>query len=121
MSEHEIMWIGRKPSSEQTGPVETEQPEYAEAVVAACAAAGCEVTRYVAARGAFGSWLVELQLHDGPGRLIWNGKDGELSVEAQRPPSAWDPRGTARPEARDLPALLAAARSLLEAPEMGNR
>lgn len=113
MSEHEIMWIGRRSSGAPEGPQETEAPDYAEAVVAACAAAGCEASRYVAARGPFGSWLVELKLGQRPARLIWNGKSGELSLEIQRPPSAWDPLAATSVEDPSRDSLLSAAREFL--------
>jgi len=113
MSEHEIMWIGRRSPAESQGPQATEAPEYAEAVVAACAAAGCEASRYVAARGPYGSWLVELQLGGRPARLIWNGKSGELSLEAWRSPSAWDSLAGTPVEDPALDSLLSAARELL--------
>lgn len=113
MSEHEIMWIGRRSPAEPQGPQETEAPEYAEAVVAACAEAGCDASRYVAARGPFGSWLVEVQLGECPARLIWNGKSGELSLEARRPPASWEPLAAVGVADKSLDALLAAARELL--------
>jgi hypothetical protein len=113
MSEHEIMWIGRRSPGAPEGPQETEAPEYGEAVVAACAAVGCEASRYVAARGPFGSWLVELKLGGRPARLIWNGKSGELSLETQRPPSAWDSLAATSIDDPALDSLLAAARRLL--------
>lgn len=113
MSEHEIMWVGRRSPDESQGPQEAEAPEYAEAVVAACAAAGCEASRYVAARGPFGSWLVELQLGERPARLVWNGKSRELSLETLRPPSSWDPLAATAVDDSALEPLLSAARELL--------
>ena len=107
------MWIGRRSPGEPQGPQETEAPEYAEAVVAACMEAGCEASRYVAARGPFGSWMVELQLGERPARLIWNGKTAELSLEARRATSAWDPLAAVPVEDSALESLLSAARDLL--------
>jgi len=107
------MWIGRRSPGEPQAPQETEAPGYAEAVVAACEAAGCEASRYVAARGPYGSWLVELQIGGQPARLIWNGKSGEMSLEASRPPGTWDAWASIPVEDAALDSLLTAAGNLL--------
>ena len=102
MAEQEIFWTGRRPKSgsETVSPVE--DPAFAEAVTAACEAAGGEAERYVASSGEFGSWLIELSAAGESRRLIWNGKSGQLSLDAPNPGGGWD---ELKAEALDSPGL----------------
>ncbi len=81
MAEHEVMWIGRRPAA--MTPVEhaASTEAFAEAVTGACAGCGCEVEDYIAAAGAYGSWLVRFGRDGRRQRLVWNGKDGRLVLE----------------------------------------
>lgn len=119
MSEHEIMWIGRQPKVEGTGSAEVETPDYAEAVVAACELAAREVERYVAAKGPFGSWLVELKDDGTSQRLLWNGQASELSLQQRQPSGLWDTARLITPAAGDLATLLDAVQQILTEPETG--
>ncbi len=119
MSEHEVHWVGRKPTAVEADAEAVAQQDYAEAIVAACESAGAKVSRYVAAKGAYGSWLVEFSVDDCEQRLIWNGQSGELCLQAKRPPSFWDDVRGVAPDGRELPTLAAASSQLLAATKTG--
>ena len=111
------MWIGRQPQTAGTGSAEVETPEYAEAVVSACESASREVERYVAAKGPYGSWLVELRGDGVPQRLLWNGQAKELSLQERQASGLWDTARLSATAAGDLPTLLDAVRQILQSPK----
>ncbi len=119
MSEHDVHWVGRKPAVVDAEAAAVARQEYADVIVAACEAEDCKVSRYVAAKGPYGSWLVELSINDCEQRLIWNGQSGELCLQAKRPPSFWDPVRGISPQGRDLETLAAAASQLLRDTKTG--
>lgn len=116
MAEHEIMWIGRRPTAlaPAENPAETEQ--FAAALTDACADCGCDLQDYVAAAGPFGSWMVRFSRAGRRQRLVWNGKENHLVLEEATAGVDWQELGRTTPADRELPALVAALRSLLEAP-----
>ena len=81
MAEHEVMWIGRRPAAMAPAEHPATTEEFADAVTSACAGCGCDVQDYVAAAGAYGSWLVRFERGGQRQRLVWNGKDGKLVLE----------------------------------------
>ena len=115
MAEHEVMWIGRRPAA--MAPVEhpATTEAFAEAVTAACAACGCVVQDYVAAAGAYGSWLARFERRGTRQRLVWNGKDGVLVLEQATAGVDWNELGIRPVSDRDTGGFVAAVRSLLEA------
>ncbi|UCG72173.1 MAG: hypothetical protein JSV45_13125 [Chromatiales bacterium] len=90
MTEHEIMWIGRQAAEDPGRTLPTEEPGFEGALRKACELAGCPVHRYVAARGEFGSWMLELQRHEQVQRLIWNGQASRLSLDVPNRGGGWD-------------------------------
>lgn len=113
MAEHEVMWIGRRPAA--MTPVEhaASTEAFAEAVTGACADCGCEVEDYIAAAGAYGSWLVRFDRHGRRQRLVWNGKDGRLVLEEATSGPAWNELGSSPVSERDQEHFVAAIRALL--------
>jgi len=83
------MWIGRRPAA--LAPVEhaSATEGFADAVTGACAGCGCDVEDYIAAAGAYGSWLIRFDRDGQRQRLIWNGKDGRLVLEQATTGPEW--------------------------------
>ena len=113
MSEHEIMWIGRQPATDPNAALPTDDPAFEARLREVCAAAGCPVHRYIAARGRFGSWLLEVQREDQTHRLIWNGRDSRLSLDRPNRGGGWDEIAGETVAAGDDEALDAAMRQML--------
>ena len=90
MAEQEVFWTGRSPLTDAKVVAVAEDPAFAEAVTQACTAAGGDPERYIAASSEFGSWLVELKAAGESRRLIWNGKDGRLSLDTPNPGGGWN-------------------------------
>ena len=117
MAEHEVMWIGRRP----TALAPTEHPatteEFADAVTSACTGCGCNVQDYVAAAGAYGSWLVRFERGGQRQRLVWNGKDGKLVLEQATAGVDWIELGSSPVSERDQAHFLSTIHTLLKAPD----
>jgi hypothetical protein len=114
VAEHEVMWIGRRPAA--LAPVEhpATAETFAEAVTGICASCGCDVADYVAAAGAYGSWLVRFERDGHRQRLVWNGKDGRLVLEQATTGVDWNELGSNPVNDRDQDHFVAAVRTLLE-------
>jgi len=113
VAEHEVMWIGRRPA--RLAPVEhpATSEAFAEAVTTACAGCGCDVEDYVAAAGAYGSWLLRFTRDGQHQRLVWNGKDGRLVLEQASAKADWAELCSSPVSERDQDHFVAALRALL--------
>jgi hypothetical protein len=107
------MWIGRRPAALAPAEHPAATEAFAGAVTAACADCGAEVEDYVAAAGAYGSWLVTFTRDGRHHRLVWNGKDGALVLEQATGGTAWNGLGTRAVAGRDPASLIAAVRDVL--------
>ncbi len=116
MAEHEVMWIGRKPAT--LAPVEhpATTEAFAEAVTSACAGCGADVEDYVAAAGAYGSWLIRFARNGQRQRLVWNGKEGRLVLEQATAGVDWTELGSCPVSDRDQAHFVAAVQTLLGDP-----
>lgn len=115
VAEHEVMWIGRRPQA--LAPVEhlASSEAFATAVTEVCASAGGDVQDYVAAAGAYGSWLMRFRKDGQRRRIVWNGKDGELVLEQATAGIDWDRLGATSVGERTEAGFIAGIRQLLEA------
>lgn len=113
MSEQEVFWVGRRPSADQQPVLPTEDPAFEAALREVCEAAGCPVQRYIAARGAFGSWMLELSRKDQPRRLIWDGKASRLCLDAPNRAGGWNEISAEALTRPDAEAVLAAMQQIL--------
>lgn len=113
MAEHEVMWIGRRPAAMAPENHASASATFATAVTTACADCGADVEDYVAAAGAYGSWLVRFERGGQRQRLVWNGKDGVLVLEQATTGVAWNELGTSPISTRDQDHFVAAIRALL--------
>lgn len=114
MAEHEVMWIGRRPAALPTVEHPAQSEEFAAALTTACAEGGCEVQDYVAAAGAYGSWLVRFSRGGARQRLVWNGKEGRLLLEQASTGIDWDELQSCTVATRDTAGFIAAAQGLLQ-------
>lgn len=114
MAEHEVMWIGRRPTALATVEHPATSKEFADAVTSTCANAGCSVQDYVAAAGAYGSWLIRFSRDDARQRLVWNGKDGRLVLEQATTGIDWDELQSCPVAERDTAGFVAAVQGLLQ-------
>lgn len=115
VAEHEVMWIGRRPAAMAPAEQPATTEAFAEAVTGACLSAGCDVDDYVAAAGAYGSWLVRFNRGGKAQRVVWNGKDGRLVLEEAAAGREWQELAASAVSERDEPHFIAAIQSLLGA------
>lgn len=116
MAEHEVMWIGRRPTALPTVEHPATNEAFADAVTNICADAGCKVQDYVAAAGAYGSWLIRFSRDDAKHRLVWNGKEGRLVLERATSGIDWEELHSCPVAERDTGGFIAAVQSLLQSP-----
>ncbi len=116
MAEHEVMWIGRRPAALATVEHPATSEEFATAVTTTCADAGCSVQDYIAAAGAYGSWLIRFSRGQARQRLVWNGKDAVLVLEQATTGIDWDELRRCPVAERDTAGFIAAVQSLLQSP-----
>ncbi len=116
MAEHEVMWIGRRPAALATVEHPATSEEFATAVTTTCADAGCSVQDYVAAAGAYGSWMIRFSRDDAKCRLVWNGKEARLVLERATGGIDWDELHSCPVAQRDTAGFIAAVQSLLQSP-----
>lgn len=115
MAEHEVMWIGRRPAALPVAEHPAQSEEFAAAVTEACSAAGCEVQDYIAAAGAYGSWMIRFSRDDARQRLVWNGKEGRLLLEQASTGIDWDELHSCAVAERDTSGFVTAVQGLLQA------
>ena len=117
MAEQPVFWLGGTPGNNKTGERKAPEAErYEPALRDACEACGFDVDEYVAAQGGFGGWLAHLERDGQPYRLFWNGRAGELRLEASRP-NGWDVVRTAEQSDDGLPGFVEGIKSILLSPE----
>ena len=112
MSEQTLVWVRRTPS--KPAEPEIDEQQLSAGLAAACAGCGYQLNEFIAARGAFGSWLAQLGKDGHPQRVIWNGKDGRLVLEGAGTHAGWEEIASAVPERRDIEGLVAGVQSLLQ-------
>lgn len=115
MTEQTLVWVRRTPSK----PAEPEinEQQLSASLAEACRGCGYQLDEFIAARGAFGSWLAQLGKDGRAHRVIWNGQDGRLVLEVAGAHAGWEEIASTVPERRDVEELVACAKSLLGAPE----
>ena len=116
MAEHEVMWIGRRPAALPTVEHPAQSEEFAAAVTEACNAAGCDVQDYIAAAGAYGSWMIRFSRDEARQRLVWNGKEGRLLLEQASTGIDWNELQSCTVAERDPSGFVAAVQGLLRKP-----
>lgn len=115
MSEREIFWLGGTPRPEPGDEDSGTEGTFAADVTKTCERAALSVRRFVAAKGPFGSWLVEFDGAAGPERIIWNGRAGCLSREYAIEPGGWREIDKQHPDGNDSEHQLLALHSMLRA------
>lgn len=114
MPEKAVFWLGGKPGQAGASKKGIEQDqEFAAAIRQACETNGFKVRDYVAAQGAFGSWLVQLSKDGRRQRLVWNGKDGQLLFEQALEPGGWEQLCAGEVAAHDLNGFITVVQSIL--------
>jgi len=88
VKEEGVFWLGGKPGKRNAN----EKPvagALEPAIATACRDAGAEPEDFVAALGAGGSWLVHFERSSGRERIVWNGRDGKLILQAAIRSGGW--------------------------------
>ena len=116
MAEQPVFWLGGKPGGKNKHERRAPEAENFESDIrAACEQCGYRLDDYVAAQGGYGGWLAHLKLDDQNYRLFWSGKDGRMVFEQAGVNGGWLEQGRLDLPAGDLPAFVAALKSLLHA------
>ncbi len=115
MSEREIFWLGGAPRSSSGNSDTGTNDAFAAEIARACARSELPVRRFVAAKGPFGSWMVEVDGAGGLERVIWNGRERYLSRESASKGGGWRETDRRYPDADGPEAQLRALQLMLSA------
>ncbi len=90
MKEESVFWVGGKPGTLKAAAAPPEAGQLEPAIVAACRAQGLEPEDFVAALGGYGSWLVHFSRSARRQRIVWNGRERKLVLQAAIRSGGWE-------------------------------
>jgi len=95
MKENEVFWLGtRSKAGEQRRNFADEQ-DFVAAIQTACEGYGCDIQRFVSAKGVYGTWLLEFSRDGKNQRIVWNGKEQKLVLQVALGSGGWqEPQST---------------------------
>jgi hypothetical protein len=111
VKEQDVFWLGGQP-----GVHDHRQPDAAvlePAIRGACRASGVEPDEFVAALGGHGSWLVTFSRSHARQRIVWNGRDRKLVLQAAIAAGGWNDLRECSISAADESGFLAGIAALL--------
>jgi hypothetical protein len=89
-AESEIFWLAAPSDRSKNAPKLADSTGFSAAIAQVCEEANYQVIRFVSAKGAYGTWLVELKRDAVEQRVVWNGKDKKLVLQLRRSEGGWD-------------------------------
>ena len=96
MKENEIHWLGKRSRSGRQRRNFADEDDFVAAMQTACEEHGCQIQRFVSAKGVFGTWLIEFSRDGKNQRIVWNGKEEKLVLQVELPQGGWEePTATA--------------------------
>jgi len=90
VKEEPVFWLGGKPGTQQAAAAPPDAATLEPAVFAACRAAGMEPEDFVAALGGYGSWLVHVAGGPRRQRIVWDGRNRKLVLQAALRSGGWE-------------------------------
>lgn len=90
MKEESVFWLGGKPGTQKDAAAPPEAGQLEPAVHAACRAAGLAPEDFVAALGGYGSWLVHVSRGPRRERIVWDGRNRRLVLQAALRSGGWE-------------------------------
>lgn len=115
MKEEPVFWLGGKPGTPQAAAGPPDAAALEPAVLAACRSAGLEPGDFVAALGGYGSWLVNVAGGPRRQRIVWDGRDRKLVLQAALRSGGWEDLGDCAVASPDAPGFAAAIGTLAAA------
>ena len=95
MKESEVFWLGTRSRSGDEFRNFADDQEFVIAMRTECKAHGCEIQRFVSAKGRYGTWLLEFGRDGKNQRVVWNGKEEKLLLQIALASGGWEePRST---------------------------
>jgi hypothetical protein len=90
MNENEVFWLGQRVRSGEQRRNIAEEPQFAAAMKVVCQNNGCKVQRFVSAKGAYGTWLIEFERDDKNQRIVWNGRAEKMVLQIELSRGGWE-------------------------------
>jgi hypothetical protein len=90
VKEESVFWLGGKPGPQKAAAAPPAAESLEPAIRRACVAQGHEPEDFVAALGGFGSWLVHFSADGRRQRIVWNGRDRKLVLQAALRSGGWE-------------------------------
>lgn len=115
MKEESVFWLGGKPGTQKAAAAPPESGQLEPAIFAACRAHGLEPGDFVAALGGYGSWLVHFSRSPRRERIVWNGRERKLVLQAAIRSGGWEDLRDCPVEAANQDGFVAAIARLMAA------
>jgi hypothetical protein len=90
VKEESVFWLGGKPGTQKAAEAPPAAGTLEPVICDACRAHGLEPEDFVAALGAYGSWLVHFSRNQRRERIVWNGRDRKLVLQAAIRSGGWE-------------------------------
>lgn len=95
MKEKQVFWLGGRSSSGDELRNIADDHGFVTAIQTACESHGCEIQRFVSAKGAYGTWLLEFGRDGKDQRVVWNGREEKLVLQVALTSGGWEePKAT---------------------------
>lgn len=100
MKEESVFWLGGKPGAHKAAEAQSVATPLEPAIRNACRAHGLEPEEFITALGDYGSWLVHFHRDQARQRIVWNGRERKLVLQAAIRSGGWQ-------DVRDCPVTTA--------------
>jgi len=90
VKEESVFWLGGKPGTQQAAEAPPAASALEPAVRQACQSRGLEPEDFVAALGGQGSWLIHFSADGRRQRIVWNGRERRLVLQAALRAGGWE-------------------------------
>jgi hypothetical protein len=90
VKEESVFWLGGRPGTQKAAAELPEAGNLQPVIAEACRAQGLEPEQFVAALGRYGSWLVHFSRAGRRQRIVWNGREGKLVLQAAIRSGGWE-------------------------------
>lgn len=115
MKEESVFWLGGKPGTQKSAAEPPDAARLEPAVLGACRSAGLAPEDFVAALGGYGSWLVHFTRGPRRERIVWDGRNRKLVLQAALRSGGWEDLRDVPVAAADEPGFGAAIAALMAA------
>ena len=114
MKEESVFWLGGKPGTQKAAEAPPQAATLEPAICDACRVHGLDPEDFIVALGGYGSWLVHFSRGQRRQRIVWNGRERMLVLQAAIPSGGWDDLRSCPVTSTDREGFVAGIATLLQ-------